>query len=232
MMRLSIILNFSENGNHGCRFNCSFCSWKTQPDHKMLLKPTFEDVDRLIEKSPKAKSITISGGGDPLYNYEKNREYLLSLISYIKSKGLAVEIITREFDVVKNNLDDFKEVYWSFSEEGLNKSLLDLIKMINRRYIRLSIIHDFNYDRIQRYADFYAPFVRWIYVRENYLKTELTQTQLLEFRKRFNKEKNLELLRTKDCSKQYLLIGKEVRNAVEKPFNFGVKIGDKNGKNN
>jgi organic radical activating enzyme len=223
MMRLSIILNFSENGNHGCRFKCSFCSWRTQPEHKMLLKPNFEDIDRLIEKSPKAKVITISGGGDPLYNYEKNRDYLISLIGYIKSKGLAVEIITREFEIIKENLNDFKEVYWSFSEEFLNQSLLGLIKQIGRRHIRLSIIHDFDYDRLQRYADFYAPHVRLIYVRENYLKPEMTQTQLLEFRKRFNKRKNLELLRTKDCNKQYLLIGNEIRNAIEKPFNYGIE---------
>lgn len=61
---ISIIVDF------GCQNNCWYCIWKT---HAFNLKnkhvPNMDKVSRFILESGKNK-VSISGGGDPLYNYK------------------------------------------------------------------------------------------------------------------------------------------------------------------
>lgn len=208
-MNLGIILNFAENGKHGCRFNCSFCNWKLQPESKQLLKPSKEDIDKLLE-GKKQRFITISGGGDPLFNYEKNKDYLMWLISYLKDKGLAVEIITKEIDILKDNIHDFEGVYFSFSSEIIDQKLLELLKMFPKDRVRISKLYSKNFKGLIDFIDFYAPFVRNIFIRENYLQN-LNKVELKEYNKEIGNYKNSLFLTTKMCSKQHLLVGSEIR---------------------
>lgn len=91
---LSIITNF------GCHFRCSECIVKN--NHIEVPKTTLEGLNGLADTFIKSNcdKITISGGGDPLFQYEKNVEWyrklfrILSEISKRKGRLIDVEMHT------------------------------------------------------------------------------------------------------------------------------------------
>lgn len=128
----SIIINHSLVG-HGCSRKCNYCNWK---DSENLPKgiQDFALIKEFIESSDK-DIITISGGGDPLWNINENGENLLKLINFIKiDMGKKVRIITREVknlsfikdkvDFVSVSLDNsvMKQLKYT---EGFNPGSLD-----------------------------------------------------------------------------------------------------------
>lgn len=102
----SIILNFPDGENaHGCRCKCSYCNWKTHPLAQDLIYPDFNMLDKYLKGH--SGFVTISGGGDPLYNLDKNLGRLAMLIEYLYERRFFVRIITREWD----NFFKLKEIY-------------------------------------------------------------------------------------------------------------------------
>ncbi|MEG1502294.1 MAG: hypothetical protein RR370_02785 [Synergistaceae bacterium] len=66
---LSVISNF------GCDTGCEYCIWK---GHKLSgVKTTYENTDwgKLRSLTEKLTEVSVSGGGDPLFNYEDNRNW-------------------------------------------------------------------------------------------------------------------------------------------------------------
>lgn len=87
---LSIITNF------GCHFKCPECIVKN--NHIEVPKTTLEGLDGLEETFIKRNCdmITISGGGDPLFQYEKNVEWYRKLFRILpeisKRKGRLIDV--------------------------------------------------------------------------------------------------------------------------------------------
>lgn len=164
----NIIINFSDNGKHGCRFGCSFCNWKDREEMKSDLFPNKEALDIFLD-SYKGYRVIISGGGDPLFNYEKNNPRLISLINYIHSRGFLVDMITKEFDVVRNNPElDYLINYWSFSTEVRDENLIKTLDSIEAA--RISKLFDEN-KSVKSYIDyieFYKRHVTQIIFRQDY----------------------------------------------------------------
>ena len=85
---ISIITNF------GCHFNCWYCVWK---NHKLKKHNNFDYnklEDFLITHKNKGK-VSISGGGDPLYNYFENIKFWIWLIDICKKHNIKIDIHTR-----------------------------------------------------------------------------------------------------------------------------------------
>lgn len=102
----SIILNFpDENNPHGCKCKCSYCNWKSHPLAQGLIYPDSQVLDKYLKNH--TGLITISGGGDPLYNLDKNYGKLAPLIDYLYERKLFVRIITRE----RENFFELKKTY-------------------------------------------------------------------------------------------------------------------------
>ena len=102
---MGIFLNFSSDDKHGCSKNCSFCVFKNKPQY---MCPTVEDVnDFLFQYSQNnlAKSVVLSGGGDPLYNFEQNKDKVLAIINCIKKFEYQIIVQSYELDIIDKYCD-------------------------------------------------------------------------------------------------------------------------------
>jgi len=96
----SIIVNHGDTGSFGCSRRCQYCNWQRLRDFGKSLP------DITNESFENAKGyITISGGGDPLYEGNSNSvmDYIPYVLNQIVFKGHKPRIITRE-------ISKFKEV--------------------------------------------------------------------------------------------------------------------------
>jgi len=215
----NIILNFSENGKHGCRFNCKFCSWKNRIEVKSDIVPTMEDIDKFCKFHDfLGYKVTISGGGEPLFNYDKNKEKLFEIIKRINKNGLLVDIITKELNVVYENQDlrDLVNV-WSFSEEKINEELLKVLKVVNgSRISKIFNKDDETKEDLEEYINYYLPHTDMIYIREDFNKCDFNDEKSKEIinyiLKKFPKKYNPQIvfLRNDNCSNNYFLINNKV----------------------
>lgn len=122
---LSIITNF------GCHFKCPECIVRN--NHIDVPKTTLEGLDKLADIFIRGRctTLTVSGGGDPLFQYEKNVEWyrklfrILSEISKRKGCEISFEMHTsyltdqtsfpfyscRRVVYHSHNIDDLKHIY-------------------------------------------------------------------------------------------------------------------------
>ena len=210
----NILLNFSDNGKHGCRFNCPFCSWKNQEcmEHDMI--PTLENIDDFCEyRNFVGYKVTISGGGDPLFQYEKNKDTLIGIIKRINKNGYLADVITKEIDVVKNS-PELKEMVnmFSFSEEKLNPNLLSLCKTLPLSRISI-IFNSENYKYLNEYIQYYLDDVDLIYIREDFNKPNDFDKNIYEIKeifRNFNGNSKIKFIRNDVCSNNYFLRNNEI----------------------
>ncbi len=66
-LRISVITNF------GCKNKCEYCIWKNHPLKNVHKKTDFEKLNKYLDKTTENKIISISGGGDPLENFNNNK---------------------------------------------------------------------------------------------------------------------------------------------------------------
>ena len=128
----SVIVNFADKDKrHGCRFTCNFCSWKSRAEHVGDVYPTEDGLTRLLEGF-RGYKVTISGGGDPLYDLENNLGRLLKLVRSIHRQGFLVEVVTMEWDTVrKYGSSLLAEVdMWSLSAQGRSAKLAHTIEEV------------------------------------------------------------------------------------------------------
>jgi len=93
----TVIVNWKEKG-FGCAKACTYCNWRSSP--MLPNRPQSTEAVSSFIRQCKKSFITISGGGDPLYRFEENRDKLLSMANAIKAHGFKVRIITREVEHV------------------------------------------------------------------------------------------------------------------------------------
>lgn len=130
---LSILSNF------GCHFSCPYCVYRE--NHISIPKTTVEgfgwvELENEL-KNYKEDIISISGGGDPLYNYKDNIEFYNKLFELLNKYNIKLElhtsIIDKEFPYEKC----FRVVFHfvmptQISSIALLKEKLDLNNIITR----------------------------------------------------------------------------------------------------
>ena len=164
---LTINLNFAENNNHGCRFHCKFCPWAAV-NYGIYVYPKDEDVLEFINKYALNMSpIRLCGGGEPLYNFEKNKEKLKHLTDVIKSTGRATQMTTKDIKTLAEYYDSpYLEnvVSYNISIETCDSFVKDTIAKLLAagKQVRISKILNFdcnqehiNIDDIKKYLDYY-----------------------------------------------------------------------------
>lgn len=107
---LSILTNF------GCHFGCSYCVYR---ENGINIPKTHVDTfgwDELEEqfKIHRGELISISGGGDPLYNYEDNIEFYNKLFILLKKYDCKLELHTSMFNP-NFNYSDCERVVFHFT---------------------------------------------------------------------------------------------------------------------
>lgn len=102
---LSIITNF------GCHFQCPYCIVKN--NHIDVPKTTMRSLRHLKEavESEEANIISVSGGGDPLFNYDKNKKYYRRLFKLCKEMDIPLEMHTSYQDTEFPYEDCYRVVY-------------------------------------------------------------------------------------------------------------------------
>lgn len=85
---LSIITNF------GCHFQCPYCIVKKNGID--VPRTTIESLDYLEEavKAEGANIISVSGGGDPLFEYQKHEDYYIKLFGLCEEMNIPLEMHT------------------------------------------------------------------------------------------------------------------------------------------
>lgn len=91
---LSILTNF------GCHFSCPYCVYKNNNINIPKTKVDsfgWEELENEL-KNYKENLISISGGGDPLYNYENNKEFYDKLFDLLDKYNIGLELHTSIID--------------------------------------------------------------------------------------------------------------------------------------
>jgi len=91
----SILLNYEE-GKHGCRFACDYCGWRTHAMGRSLSIPTPGEMTSFLKEFDGYR-VTLSGGGDPLYEPNKNGQVFVSILDVLFDLGFLTTVITREY---------------------------------------------------------------------------------------------------------------------------------------
>lgn len=148
---LSILTNF------GCHFGCSYCVYRNSGINIPYTNEATFGWNELEEELKKRKGelVSISGGGDPLYNYEKNIDFYQKLFELLEEYDCSLEIHT---SIVNTNFDysDCKRVVLHFTIPNQINLLTDLY---NSRRTRLYL----------------SEIVRVVYVVQEHYSKQLIQ---------------------------------------------------------
>jgi len=88
---ISIITDF------GCNRNCWYCVWKNHSlNFQKKIETNWKKVEEFLIKYNRLNKVSISGGGDPLYDYNKNCQWWNSLFSICNKIEMKIDIHTRE----------------------------------------------------------------------------------------------------------------------------------------
>jgi len=86
---ISIITNF------GCDHDCWYCIWKQHPDQHMKQETDWQQLEQFLVANQSKGKVSVSGGGDPLYNYQNNKEWWERLLDLCEKYAILVDIHTR-----------------------------------------------------------------------------------------------------------------------------------------
>ena len=153
----TILLNLTGNG-HGCRNNCDYCNWR---HHDLLRHCTIPDKKALktfIEGFTGYK-IYISGGGDPLFEYEKHYYEIENLIDNINSLGFLACLITREYDNAPLIADRCHQI--CLSADDRDHDVLRALENIRQTGKRVSVVYDSEMpiSYYKEMYEFYEPYI-------------------------------------------------------------------------
>lgn len=141
---ISVITNF------GCHYSCPYCIVKN--NNLQIPKSTIDGLNSLYDEIKKnhCNWVSISGGGDPLWNFDNNIEWYEKFFYMINKANVKAELHTsmlslvnapyRYFDRIVYHLHDFEQLY--------------LIKCTNHEIVRVVFVvtENFTEDLINKIA--------------------------------------------------------------------------------
>ena len=128
---ISIITNF------GCSKSCWYCVWKTHHLVKEKQETDWDKLEVFLRNNKHKQKVSVSGGGDPLYNYVNNTSWWEKLFALADKFGIMVDVHTRE------QLDN--EDFWSrihkcvFSVDSLYAHMPFLLKL--NQWIKIRVCY-------------------------------------------------------------------------------------------
>jgi hypothetical protein len=124
----TVIVNFAEDGKLGCEFSCDFCIWKDALEAGKRIVPTNHQVRSFLRQFEcVSTTVTINGGGDPLFNLDKNADDLIMIYDVIRSEGGIVRIGTKNIADISRASDMMPRARWklSINELGMHDAIED-----------------------------------------------------------------------------------------------------------
>lgn len=153
-MNISFITHYPRSdGKFGCSRRCAYCNWQRLEAKQLILesKPSLDLLDNTLKGfSPdvkdRIKTITVSGGGDPLFSEDAVfiPEHTLNLVKGIIARGYNARVITRELWGAYLLIQDL-------TKAELQKFSLSI--SIDYKSIKEPIRHIAMFDAISKYID-------------------------------------------------------------------------------
>lgn len=128
---ISIITNF------GCSHNCWYCIWKNHPLRHVNNINYNKLEDFLYQYRDKGK-VSLSGGGDPLYNYFGNLKFWIWLFDVTNKIDMKIDVHTRE-KITKQSLWRKHINRCVFSSDNINNDR-EFLKYVSK-LTKLRITH-------------------------------------------------------------------------------------------
>jgi len=117
---------FSIITNFGCDLNCCYCIWKNHPLKDCRDSMDWARLNRALGFFPQTK-ISISGGGDPLYNLESNGKWYENLFYLCRKNYKKIDIHTAQIDRDKKFLKKFNKYVLHLDYERFEKEKDNLV---------------------------------------------------------------------------------------------------------
>ncbi len=95
-LNISVILNF------GCNANCWYCVWKGHELENVCPETDWDKLGEFLIKYKDKGKVSVSGGGDCLYNWERHASWWTKFFQITRSLDMLVDVHTREKFVLKS----------------------------------------------------------------------------------------------------------------------------------
>ena len=145
---ISIITNF------GCRADCWYCIWKGHPYEKIQLKTDWNKLEQfLIDNKSKGK-VSVSGGGDCLYKYDKYAEWWIKLLKIINNLNIKLDVHTREKFKTQSFWKNVNRCVFSSDIFDTDKEWFEYITQFTKLRITHVVTHLSTIENTRKYIDF------------------------------------------------------------------------------
>lgn len=215
-MNHSLLLNLAKD-KHACKRECEYCNWRKHPFSQKWHYPGFLPMQQFL-KGFLGYKVTVSGAGDPLYDYEQHNHLIEELTEGIKSLGYLSCLITREYELAASADVQNQFFQISFSVDGKNGDAWYALKDIYCRKI-VTIVYDPSkpltfYKDIY---DYYAPVISHMIIRQDMNELEITNNELFKINEKRKvlfmlfraTNARVQYLPAEACLEAYYLLGKE-----------------------
>ena len=158
-----IYVHFPESNKHGCDEQCSFCPF-SKINYNIEFKPTDEEIIKFISQIEPNSFVQISSPGDPLYNFEKNKDYLVHVIDLVKLYGYKVWLTTKDFKTVAHYWETLlsKVDLFSLSCEEVSDEFISLIQRLSEaKKVRVTKLYNTTNELTQDEFDSAQDFIKY-----------------------------------------------------------------------
>lgn len=88
--------NISVITNFGCRAKCWYCVWNSHKLQNMRHPTDWRKLQKFLWINKKKGKVSVSGGGDPLYEYKNRIEWWNKFFEITQDLDMSVDVHTRE----------------------------------------------------------------------------------------------------------------------------------------
>ena len=192
---MHILINLAEHNHLGCSMKCPFCAWYQQ-DYGKYWFPSDDELDKALEKSP--NFLVLSGGGDPLYHFEKNKDLIKHFVDYVTEHGAVAGIYSHDLATLWSYRKLFSTWPVKFiisvrrHYSVLEEKIVEYFAANHQLHIISTVFNDSldapNWQEIQSFINTfrkYAPIIfreHWVYSYEDREQVKEWRKQLRELR--------------------------------------------------
>ena len=184
---LSIITNF------GCHYTCSYCIVKK--NNLREPRTTIKGLEKLRQyiRDNNIKNVSLSGGGDPCYKYENNKEWYIEFFKIMSEFNMPIELHTsysnykdfpyNKFDKVVYHFIDTNDilkiknydnksirVVFVVTKDFTKSKVNDIVKLVgNNKELSFRQMVDYNYKTMNYLDDYLTRGHKkyWWYITQN-----------------------------------------------------------------
>jgi hypothetical protein len=138
---------FSVITNFGCDKNCWYCIWKQHPMCTVQAKTDFDNLQRALAMvglfqaaQQKQVTVSISGGGEPLYQFPKHQDWFEDFFRLANLFELYTSLHTGAWKIAHNSwlMEKFDEYVLHFSSSEFY-NIHDNTRMLQRMRMKIPI---------------------------------------------------------------------------------------------